>query len=74
MTGWTAGGAKSSPVPDRCSPLQERFFIVSDRLRVALVQLNSGSDKTVNLAKIDCFVGEAADTGARLVALPEYVT
>ena len=74
MTGWTAGGAKSSPVPDRCNPLQERLSIVSDRLRVALVQLNSGSDKTVNLAKIDRFVGEAADTGARLVALPEYVT
>jgi deaminated glutathione amidase len=47
---------------------------VSDRLRVALVQLNSGSDKNANLAKIDHFVDEAAATGARLVALPEYVT
>jgi predicted amidohydrolase len=47
---------------------------VSDRLRVALIQLNSGSDKDANLAKIDRFVGEAADAGARLVALPEYVT
>jgi predicted amidohydrolase len=47
---------------------------VSDRLRVALVQLNAGSDKNANLAKIERFVGEAADAGARLVALPEYVT
>jgi predicted amidohydrolase len=47
---------------------------VSDRLRVALVQLNAGSDKNANLAKIKRFVGEAADSGARLVALPEYVT
>ena len=47
---------------------------MNDRLRVALIQLNSGSDKDANLAKIDRSVGEAADTGARLVALPEYVT
>jgi predicted amidohydrolase len=47
---------------------------VNDRLRVALVQLNSGSDKAANLARIDRLVGEAAATGARLVALPEYVT
>jgi deaminated glutathione amidase len=47
---------------------------VSDRLRVALVQLNAGSDKNANLARIERYVGEAADAGARLVALPEYVT
>jgi predicted amidohydrolase len=47
---------------------------MNDRLRVAIVQMNSGSDKDANLAKIDRLVGEAAGTGARLVALPEYVT
>lgn len=45
-----------------------------DAITVGLIQMNSRADKARNLAKIDAFVAEAARLGARLVALPEYVT
>ncbi|MBI5506110.1 MAG: carbon-nitrogen hydrolase family protein [Deltaproteobacteria bacterium] len=37
----------------------------------AVVQLKSGSDKAANLAEASRLIGEAADAGAQLVALPE---
>ena len=42
------------------------------KLRVACVQLNAGSDPTVNLARATERVREAAAQGAQLIALPEY--
>jgi len=46
---------------------------MSDLLRIGLVQMNSRSDKTANLAVAEQLVTEAAQQGAQLVALPEYV-
>ncbi|MCB9538368.1 MAG: carbon-nitrogen hydrolase family protein [Myxococcales bacterium] len=43
-------------------------------MRVALVQMNSGSDAEQNLATIEARVAEGAARGARLVALPENAT
>jgi deaminated glutathione amidase len=42
-----------------------------DRLRVACVQLNAGTDKAANLEKAERLVGRAASTGADVVVLPE---
>ncbi|HEU5430939.1 MAG TPA: carbon-nitrogen hydrolase family protein [Thermomicrobiales bacterium] len=47
---------------------------MADTLRVGLVQMNSRADKAANLDKAERLIAEAADAGARLVALPEYVT
>jgi deaminated glutathione amidase len=44
---------------------------MSDRVRVACVQLQSGPDKTENVAKADVLVERAAEAGARIVVLPE---
>ena len=44
---------------------------MADRLRVACVQLNSGTDKAANLEKAERLVARAASTGADLVVLPE---
>ena len=44
---------------------------VADRIRVACVQLTSGTDKAANLAKAERLVAQAAATGADVVALPE---
>ena len=44
-----------------------------DTMRVALVQINSRHDKEANLRRADELIDEAARTGARVVALPEYV-
>ncbi len=41
-------------------------------LKVALVQMNSRSDKTANIATARKLVAEAAQDGAELVVLPEY--
>ncbi len=46
---------------------------MSDTLRIGLVQMNSRSDKAENLAVAEQLVTEAAQQGAKLVALPEYV-
>ncbi len=46
---------------------------MSDTLRIGLVQMNSRSDKAENLAVAEQLVTEAAQQGAELVALPEYV-
>ena len=43
------------------------------RLRVALVQLDAGLDVEANVAKAVALADEAAATGTRLVALPEYL-
>lgn len=43
-------------------------------MRIALGQLESGTDIQANLAVIDRFAGEAAGDGAALVAFPEYAT
>lgn len=45
--------------------------MISERLRVAVVQLSSQSDLAANLARVGALVQEAAGLGARLVALPE---
>lgn len=42
-----------------------------DLIRAACVQLESGADKSENLAKADALVDRAAKAGARLVVLPE---
>lgn len=42
-----------------------------DRLRVAVVQMNSRDDKAANVATAMRLIDEAATGGARLVALPE---
>jgi predicted amidohydrolase len=47
---------------------------VSDRLKVAVVQMNSKDDKAANLATALCLIDAAAASGARLVALPEVWT
>lgn len=44
-----------------------------DRLRLGLVQLNSQSDKERNLEVAEQLIDEAAQRGAEVVALPEYV-
>jgi len=46
---------------------------MSDFLRIGLVQMNSRSDKSENLAVAERLIEEAARQGAELVALPEYV-
>jgi predicted amidohydrolase len=43
------------------------------RLRVALVQLDAGSDSERNVEAAAALADEAAGAGARLVALPEYL-
>lgn len=43
-------------------------------MRIALGQLESGTDIQANLAAIDRFAAEAARDGAALVAFPEYAT
>jgi predicted amidohydrolase len=43
-------------------------------VRIALGQLESGTDTQANLAAIDRFAAEAALAGATLVAFPEYAT
>jgi predicted amidohydrolase len=45
--------------------------MISERLRVAVVQLNSQSDLSTNLARVRGLVEEASSLGARLVSLPE---
>ena len=44
---------------------------MSDRLRIACVQMCAGPVKADNLATAERLVGEAASAGARLVVLPE---
>jgi deaminated glutathione amidase len=44
---------------------------VADRIRIACVQLTSGTDKAANLETAERLVAHAAATGADVVALPE---
>ena len=44
---------------------------MSDRIRVACVQITSGREKALNLEKAEKLVAQAAATGADIVALPE---
>jgi deaminated glutathione amidase len=44
---------------------------VTDRLRVACVQLNASADKPDNLTRMETLVARAAATGADVVVLPE---
>lgn len=46
---------------------------MTDTLRVSVVQINSQSDKQANLQRAGELIDQAAASGARLVALPEYV-
>lgn len=43
-------------------------------MKIALGQLESGTDVAANLAAIDRFAASAAGDGAMLVAFPEYAT
>jgi predicted amidohydrolase len=43
-------------------------------LRVAAVQMNAGDDKAANLAQAEALIEHAAQSGARLIALPELWT
>lgn len=47
---------------------------MTDRLRVAAVQLNSQDDKPRNVQRALELIERAADEGAELIVLPEYVT
>jgi deaminated glutathione amidase len=44
---------------------------MADRIRIACVQLTSGTDKAANLEQAERLVAQAAATGADVVALPE---
>lgn len=44
---------------------------MTDRLRVACVQVNASGDKAANLERVEPLVARAAATGADLVVLPE---
>src|SRR5438093_11866878 len=44
---------------------------MSDRIRVACVQLTSRQDKAANLSRAEALVARAASTGADIVVLPE---
>src|SRR5437867_1544957 len=44
---------------------------MSDRIRVACVQLTSRQDKAANLSRAEALVARAASTGADVVVLPE---
>lgn len=44
----------------------------SEPVQVAAIQTVSGPDVAANLQRVDGLIGEAAQAGARLVALPEY--
>jgi deaminated glutathione amidase len=46
---------------------------VSNLMRIGLCQINSREDKAANIERALELVDEAAELGARLVALPEYV-
>ena len=48
--------------------------MVENVVRVGPVQMNSRSDKGANLATAERLIDEAAEKGARLVGLPEYVS
>jgi deaminated glutathione amidase len=47
---------------------------MTDQLRVSVVQINTRHDKEANLTRAEALIDEAAAAGARLVALPEYVS
>lgn len=42
-------------------------------MKIAVVQLNSRDDKQVNLQKCETFIKQAAEKGAELISLPEYL-
>ena len=44
-----------------------------DTMRIAVVQINSRNDKEANIRRAEELIDQAAATGARVVALPEYV-
>lgn len=46
--------------------------MVNDEVRVALVQMNSQSDKNRNLVRAEELIDQAAERGGQVVALPEY--
>jgi deaminated glutathione amidase len=46
---------------------------MANRLTVGLCQINSRDDKAANIDRAVELIDEAADRGARLIALPEYV-
>jgi deaminated glutathione amidase len=45
-----------------------------ENLRVAVIQMNTRHDKEANLRRAETLIDEAADSGAKLVTLPEYVS
>jgi hypothetical protein len=61
--------------PDGRRLAEVRLIKVEGRtVRIALGQLESGTDVQANLAAIDRFAAAAAREGAALVAFPEYAT
>lgn len=46
---------------------------MGDIMRVAMCQINSQADKERNISRAEELIDEAAERGARLITLPEYV-
>ncbi len=59
--------------PGRRAEVPPFGLLCAMRLPVALVQLDATSDVDANLATAVALAGEAAEGGARLIALPEYL-
>lgn len=53
--------------------LSLEFSSSSRRYGVAVVQLDTGSDKAGNLERVSRYIDEAAERGARLISLPEVM-
>ena len=53
--------------------LSLEFPSSSRRYGVAVVQLDTGSDKAGNLERVSRYIDEAAERGARLISLPEVM-
>ncbi|OZA48885.1 MAG: acyltransferase [Hydrogenophilales bacterium 17-61-76] len=66
-----SGPAKSSVARSRGAQVKKASLQI-DMIRVAAIQMASGSNVLANLAEAEQLIELAVDAGARLVALPEF--
>jgi len=59
------------PISRRAQPQQQIFDVSSTAVRVAAVQMSSGTDLNANLDAAAQLLSEAAESGAKLAVLPE---